>query len=528
MRRGTKLAAAVGAAAAFLTLPSASLAVDRARIAFAADESIQTMAADGSNRLRLTDGLPWIGRHADTNPTWTPDGKRIVYEHWLVTLDEYGFLNSSERGRVWVMDADGTSKRSLLPDPGRHAEDWLIAMRPDGRVLVERTDYSAPKDKRLSVIAVDPDGSDAKRLPNPRRYIANDVTFSPDGKRMLYTSYHADRNYFWHPSLWAARANGTHARRLAKDGGYGRWSPDGKRITFMSVRDRNGASCDSDYCDWLGEIYAMRSDGSRLRRLTFTKADDQHPEWSSDGTRIAFQSNRNFPQGSGSSEIYTVRPDGTCLTWLTNGSTSSETPAWQPGAGEAGAGGCGALGRKPLVDLDLSKSKIAGNFPIYWLGPVVNGRIIPSYISQGYKGSFALSYDDCGYFNPGPCGEPTAIDNDDECNRGIYGRLWDLLDHTKPQALHKHGDVVHTMHGIAYTGRTVVDVGRDGERFVRTLDHLSLLGQSDPVDLPATTFPNWFWKELERTDVTAKQRTRREGIRRRLRELGVDGRFRCG
>jgi TolB protein len=54
------------------------------------------------------------------------------------------------------------------------------------------------------------------------------------------------------------------------------WSPDGRRIAFVSRRD--GRS----------HLYVMRLDGSGVRRLTDSAADDASPTWAPDGRRIAF------------------------------------------------------------------------------------------------------------------------------------------------------------------------------------------------------------------------------------------------
>jgi TolB protein len=54
------------------------------------------------------------------------------------------------------------------------------------------------------------------------------------------------------------------------------WSPDGRRIAFVSRRD--GRS----------HINVMRADGKGLRRLTDSASDDESPTWSPDGRRIAF------------------------------------------------------------------------------------------------------------------------------------------------------------------------------------------------------------------------------------------------
>jgi len=68
------------------------------------------------------------------------------------------------------------------------------------------------------------------------------------------------------------------------------WSPDGKRLAFVSFDDANAPACPAASCPPSGELYVVGADGSGLRRLTRSKADDEHPSWSPDGLRIAFAS----------------------------------------------------------------------------------------------------------------------------------------------------------------------------------------------------------------------------------------------
>ncbi|HEX8423459.1 MAG TPA: tetratricopeptide repeat protein, partial [Pyrinomonadaceae bacterium] len=92
------------------------------------------------------------------------------------------------------------------------------------------------------------------------------------------------------------------------------YSPDGSRIAFASNRD--GAT----------EIYTMRADGSDVRRLTYNTTEDDCPSWSHDGTKIAFQSRRD-----GQMEIYVMEADGSNQRNLSNNPGGEDTrPAWSP------------------------------------------------------------------------------------------------------------------------------------------------------------------------------------------------------
>jgi Tol biopolymer transport system component len=77
------------------------------------------------------------------------------------------------------------------------------------------------------------------------------------------------------------------------------------------------------------ELYSINPDGSSLTRLTNDPATDRYPAVSSDGTRIAFTSNRD-----GDHEIYVMNADGTGLTQLTDNTAFETQPVWSPDGSE--------------------------------------------------------------------------------------------------------------------------------------------------------------------------------------------------
>jgi WD40-like Beta Propeller Repeat len=85
------------------------------------------------------------------------------------------------------------------------------------------------------------------------------------------------------------------------------------KIAFYTDRDGNN------------EIYTMNPDGSAPTRLTNNPAFDALPHWSPDGTKIAFETDRD-----GNVEIYTMNADGTNQTRLTNNPAVDELPDWAP------------------------------------------------------------------------------------------------------------------------------------------------------------------------------------------------------
>ncbi len=77
------------------------------------------------------------------------------------------------------------------------------------------------------------------------------------------------------------------------------------KIVFFSERDGNA------------EIYTMNSDGSGQTRLTENDASDLEPEWSPDGSKIAFISNRGNSIPDRGFNVFIMDPDGSAQTKLT-------------------------------------------------------------------------------------------------------------------------------------------------------------------------------------------------------------------
>lgn len=91
------------------------------------------------------------------------------------------------------------------------------------------------------------------------------------------------------------------------------WSPDGKKIAFVSERDGGR------------EIYVMNTDGSLQTRLTTALGNADSPAWSPDGSQIAFVSRRD-----GRDQIYLMKPDGSNQYKLINSDTFDRNPTWSP------------------------------------------------------------------------------------------------------------------------------------------------------------------------------------------------------
>lgn len=114
--------------------------------------------------------------------------------------------------------------------------------------------------------------------------------------------------------IYVIREDGRRLRRVTNNrfsDYYPSWSPDGDRILFVSNRDGDD------------ELYLMDARGLNVRQLTRNRAQDTTPQWSPDGRFIAFTSDR---QRAGEPEIWVMRSDGSDARRLVS---TVNHPTWQ-------------------------------------------------------------------------------------------------------------------------------------------------------------------------------------------------------
>lgn len=266
------------------------------------------------------EGLAYTRGHADLgrvlrSPAWSPDGRSVIYEkvafrpvrphgkplyawdgEWeyrhtdvFPVLSRQGELAFTEKQQgnssIVVMRPDGSNRRRIF-DPAEHGLDAAKLARgtagafqptwsPDGQWIAfglgvwfqERTTGSA------RLMRVRRDGTDAEYLTDGRVH-SGFPSWSADGREIVFR-------------VWGERENGLRILDLATrrtrvlTTGYDNlpgWSPDGRRIVFT----RRTSATNFD-------VFTIGPDGSDLRRLTTSGANDGHAVWTYDG-RIVWSS----------------------------------------------------------------------------------------------------------------------------------------------------------------------------------------------------------------------------------------------
>jgi Tol biopolymer transport system component len=243
-------------------------------------------------------------------PRMSPNGQRIAY--WALGVPETGGIQRD----IWTVRADGTEARKVTDD---EATDWNPVWSPDGRQLY----FASDRDGAMKVwrVAIDPvtgltTGSPELVTKDAGAQVRGGLSISADG--MLTYADRNDHRYFFRATVDAAGVPGTAA--LISDPTVSPAtvvvSPDGAWVAFNIAGARE-------------DLFVMRSDGTGLRRLTDDVYRDRVPTWAPDSRHVTFRSDR--PAGANAERTYrwwTIEVDGSNLQGLF--ATGASYLTWSP------------------------------------------------------------------------------------------------------------------------------------------------------------------------------------------------------
>lgn len=215
---------------------------------------IWTVPADGSREPSALTTAP----QSSTSPRWSPDGRTIAF---LSARPTAGDTSDAPRAQVWLLPLGGGEPRRLtMLANGASSFQWS----PDGSrmVVVSR---SGPSDTAKSP-------SDVRHYRHAN-YKFNDTGWFDDKKT----------------HLWVVDVASSRAAQITSGDDWNdsdpQWSPDGKRIAFVS--NRTGKAFDEDRNN---DVWVIDANGGALTKISDHNEGDSSPRWSPDGQTIAFLS----------------------------------------------------------------------------------------------------------------------------------------------------------------------------------------------------------------------------------------------
>ncbi len=287
----------------------------------------------------------------DVRPKWSPDGNRIAF-----------IRSNRETDAVMLTSALGGTERRLTEFPT--AVEAGLSWSPDGKWLAVAAGNHAGG-TALRLVSVETGESRTLTTPPATSGGDFDPSFSPDGRFLAFVRDHGmNVEELWTLPLSKSFEPAGSPKKILADGKRNHgpaWNADGSELIFSSgetaqagmYRIPADGSAPPTRIDSLGDGVSEPVLSGSSHRLAFTRTfrsasiwrfdtegkgsapkqwiasssfRDVFPQYSPDGSKIAFYSNR-----TGANQIWTCNADGSQPVQLTSmtGNTTG-TPRWSP------------------------------------------------------------------------------------------------------------------------------------------------------------------------------------------------------
>lgn len=320
-----------------------------------------TTNVDGSAFQLFTN----TGNKSDEKPVWSHDGKTVAFlsgrsAFHLYKLESsdaepqqlpdvgYGYIWSFDQkylayiafadGNIYVQSTDQTTAQRLTT--GGEIVDFAWSPATD------EIAYTKTNGTNTDFYLVNADGTNSVKFGSLKRQGVGRMQWSPDGTKVAVAGLVTNRTLY---IITVADGHQQRTPLLVTVSGSFEWSPDSKFILGTSPIDNktdnsqlfvfnvltkdtkffvpdkryfaasnphwspDGKQIIYAYGVTTTDIYSLRSDGTHARQLTNSNSVNKDPLWSPDGKYIAFLSNRD-----GKNEIYMMLADGTNVVGLTH------------------------------------------------------------------------------------------------------------------------------------------------------------------------------------------------------------------
>ncbi len=210
---------------------------------------------------------------------------------------------------IYLFTSDGRQSRRLVFGSG---DDIIGGWSPDGAWLLATHGQTLPGGNYDSdLFALSSDGTRRIAIDTAVSRSVVESAWSPSGSYIAWTARTGDTHQ---QEIFISNADGTDVRNVSNSDAedyHVAWAPDGDRLAFTSDRLGNA------------EVFVYDILTTRLVRLTWDPAQDDHAVFSPDGNFVAFESTRG-----GDASVFVTRSWGSSAVKVSGAASNFTIARW--------------------------------------------------------------------------------------------------------------------------------------------------------------------------------------------------------